>query len=297
MKHHYRARIMGLFALILCFFQSTYPVFASEGVPVIEMGTFANVAEDRQEVLDAQEISQPPLAGDVIGEGRTALATKTKWTLTPSFNVAQATSTDPKIVKVSKKKDAARSTRWNKWYSAKIRVKKAGRATVTLEGNNGEKAVYEIYAEAPKIVKEALKVTDRSSVSMSSYLSGLTYLRPVSVTARNTQIVSVSGDYTLNISGNGTTRIVVQCGRRKVMGTVRAKLPAFTKKSITLTTSPVQLTWKDLPADAKPVYRSSDPSIAKVNSSGFVAPVKAGTAAITASVGNITASCSVTVKQ
>lgn len=94
------------------------------------------------------------------------------------------------------------------------------------------------------------------------------------------------------------------------------KIPVFTDmgamKSISL--SPASLTWKDFASDSTPkqitatvvntddsvdktvTWKSSDPSVAQVSTSGLVTPLKPGKATVTASAMGISAKCTVKVR-
>ena len=242
-------------------------------------------------------ITQAPADGDVIGEGKTVLPTKTKWSLSPSFNAVKATSSDTRAVKASLKKDKAKSTKGTKWNYGLIRVKKPGTVTITLEGAEGQKAVYTIYSEDPKMNRAALKTSGYAAISMNSYITGTAYLKPVSVESKRTDVATVSADYSIVVSGNGTSRITVQYPKRKIKGSVKSAMPAFAKESLTLKDRPVKLRIKNLPTGITPIYESSDPEAVKVNSGGFVAPVAQGSAMVTATMGKIRISCTVTVRQ
>ncbi len=111
-----------------------------------------------------------------------------------------------------------------------------------------------------------------------------------------TTVATVSADFALNVLGNGTSKITVQYTGRKVKGTVKVMLPAFSKEKLTLKDRPVLMKIKNLPTGAIPEYESSDPKVAKVNKEGYVAPASTGTAVVTAKVGNVVTTCTVTVK-
>ena len=241
-------------------------------------------------------VAQSPKENDILTEYRTVVATGTKWKLTPSFNVARVRSTDTKIIGVSRKVDKSKSSAKNKWYYAYVQAKKSGIERIILDGVNGERKTYLIYAENPKIIKNSLKFNDVKTVSMSDYITGVTYLLPTDVTSKNTKVATVSGDYSISVSANGSSRITLVYGKRKINTTLTAKLPAFTRAKVTLKNKPVKLKLKNLPKNASVSFSSSDPNIVKMNSDGFAAPVSNGTATVYAKTGNVTAECTVTVK-
>ena len=117
----------------------------------------------------------------------------------------------------------------------------------------------------------------------------------VSVESKRTDVATVGEDYTIVVSGNGTSRITLQYPKRKIRGSVKAALPAFTRKSLTLRDRPVKLRIKNLPPGGAPVYESSNPEVVKVDSGGFAVPVAEGSARVTATLGKIRISCTVTV--
>ena len=241
-------------------------------------------------------VAQAPADSDILTEYRTVVATGTKWRITPSFNIVRVRSTDGKIIGVSRKADKSKSSGKNKWYYAYIQAKKPGLERVILDGVNGERASYLIYAENPKIIKNSLKFNDVKTVSMNEYITGVTYLLPFSVTSKNTKVATVSGDNSISVSANGSSRITLVYGKRKINTTLTAKLPAFTKTKVTIRNKPVKLKLKNLPKNATVSYKSLNTSVVKMNPEGFAAPVSNGTAAVTARVGNVTAECTVTVK-
>lgn len=241
-------------------------------------------------------IAQAPATGDLITEKRTVVATKTKWRISPSFNVSRVSSSDKRAIKASKKKDKPRSSKGNKWYCGYLAVKKPGTVTITLEGTNGEKEEYLIYAEDPKVKKNALVINDMKTVSMDTYLSGITYLKPGRVESKKPDIASVSEDGSISVKANGKSRVTLFFGKRKVKGNVKAKLPAFKKKKVTIKDKPVKLQMKNVSNNAAVQYRSSDISVVKMNKDGYAAPVANGTATVYGKSGNVTAECEVTVK-
>ena len=165
-----------------------------------------------------------------------------------------------------------------------------------LDGINGERSYYLIYAENPKIIKNSLKFNDVRSVSLNDYITGVNYLLPTTVTSKNTRVATVSGDHAIQVIANGSSKITLNYGKRKINTTLTAKLPAFTKAKVALKNKPVKLKLKNLPKNASISYNSSDPAIVKVNPEGFAAPVANGTATVRAQVGNVTTECTVTVK-
>ncbi|MBQ7724062.1 MAG: hypothetical protein IJT63_00510 [Lachnospiraceae bacterium] len=249
-----------------------------------------------KDMVSGDFIAQAPATGDVITEKRTVAATRTKWRITPSFNVARASSSDKKAIKASKKKDKSRSSKGNKWYCGYIAVKKPGTVTITLEGTGGEKEEYLIYAEDPKIKKNALLVNDVKTISMDSYLSGITYLKPTAVESKKPDVAAASGNGSISVKANGKSKITLSFGKRKVKGNVKAKLPAFSKKKVTIKDKPVKLTMKNVSNNSAVQYRSSDISVVKMNKDGYAAPVANGTATVYGKSGNVTAECEVTVK-
>ena len=333
MKKYLKRRIAGVLILAMLTAMSGSTVMA-EPIMRINLGTFYVVAENRDpgggadpgkdhpknddpgnEVSDNEStsangpgseeydgkvsrdmIAQAPATGDVITEKRTVVATKTKWRITPSFNVIRASSSDRRAIKASKKKDKARSSPGNKWYCGYIAVKKPGTVTITLEGADGEKEEYLIYAEDPKVKKNALVINDVKTISMDTYLSGITYLKPTSVESKKPDIAAVSENGSISVKANGKSRITLCFGKRKVKGNVKAKLPAFSKKKVTIKDKPVKLTMKNVSNNSAVQYRSSDISVVKMNKDGYAAPVANGTATVYGKSGNVTAECEVTVK-
>lgn len=241
-------------------------------------------------------VAQAPKDNDILTEYRTVVATGTKWRITPSFNVARVRTTDGSIIGVSRKVDKSKSSGKNKWYYAYVQAKKPGIERIILDGVNGERTSYLVYAENPKIIKNSLKFNDVKTVSMADYITGVTYLLPTSVTSKNTKVATVSGDFSISVNANGSSRITLAYGKRKINTTLTAKLPAFTRAKVTLKNKPVRLKLKNLPKNASVSYNSSDPSIVKMNPDGFAAPVSNGTVTVYARTGNVTAECTVTVK-
>ena len=328
MKKYLKRRIAGVLIMAMLTAMSGTEVMA-QPIMRIDLGTFYVVAENRDPgggedpgndhprnddpgnegtsanrpgpeetdgKISGNQIAQAPATGDVITEKRTVVATKTKWRITPSFNVVRASSSDRRAIKASKKKDKARSSPGNKWYCGYIAVKKPGTVTITLEGAGGEKEEYLIYAEDPKIKKNALVINDVKTISMDTYLSGITYLKPTSVESKKPDIATASENGSINVKANGKSRITLCFGKRKVKGNVKAKLPAFSKKRFTIKDKPVKLTMKNVSNNSAVQYWSSDISVVKMNKDGYAAPVANGTATVYGKSGNVTAECEVTVK-
>lgn len=324
MKRYLKNRLVGILVLAMLTAAMSMDVMAGSN-SVVDLGTFRIAMESRnpgaredpgekpdpgkggdEEILPDPEqkteaastdgIAQAPEGSDIITEPKTVVATKTKWRLTPSFNVARVNSSDKRAIKVSKKKDKARSSKGNKWYCGFIRVKKPGTVTVTLEGGNGEREEYLIYAEEPKIRKSALVVNDVKTISMDTYLSGIRYLKPSAITSKKTAVATVSADGSITVKSDGRSKITLSFGKRKIKGNVKAKLPAFKKKKVEIKDKPVQLQMKNVSDNSAVRYSSSNISVVKMNKDGYAAPVANGTATVFGKSGNVTAECEVTVK-
>jgi len=334
MKKHLKKRLAELTVLALIISMPSMPVMAAP-LTTVELGTFYVVSgkgdpggnndpgnnEDpgnddptkkddpgsssgsRTETGDkdknstsADYIAQAPATGDVITGPKTVVPTKTKWRITPSFNVARVNSSDQRAIKVSKKKDKFRSSKGNKWYCGFINVKKPGTVIITLEGSAGEKEEYLIYAEDPKVKKNALVVNDVKTISMNAYLSGIKYLKPTSADSKKADIATVSADGSITVKADGKSKVTLCFGKRKIKGNVKAKLPAFWKKKITIKDKPVKLQMKNVSNNSAVQYRSSDIAVVKMNKDGYAAPVSNGTATVYGKSGNVTAECEVTVK-
>ncbi|MCR5024974.1 MAG: hypothetical protein K6A90_11685 [Lachnospiraceae bacterium] len=299
MKRYLRKRIAGILLLAMLTASAGISVMAKPPLTV-DLGTF-RVSLDRGDSgagsgISTDYIAQAPATGDVITDPKTVVPTKTKWRITPSFNVVKITSSDKRAIKASKKKDKSRSSRGSKWYCGFIRVKKPGTVIITLEGAGGEKAEYLIYSEDPRIKKNALVVNDVKSISMDSYLSGVRYLKPSSVESKKPDIAAASSNGTISVKGNGKSRITFCFGKRKVRGNVKAKLPAFTRKKVKIKGKPVKLVMKNVSNNSAVQYSSSDVSVVKINKDGYAAPVSNGTATVYGRSGNVTAECEVTVR-
>ena len=325
MKRYLKKRIAGILILAILTSMSGTDVMA-ETYTTADLGTFRVTAKSRdsgggnedhpkrddtengsssgnrpgagenESNVSRDMIAQAPATGDLITEKRTVVATKTKWRISPSFNVSRVSSSDKRAIKVSKKKDKSRSSKGNKWYCGYLAVKKPGTVTITLEGINGEKEEYLIYAEDPKVKKNALVINDVKTVSMDIYLSGITYLKPGRVESKKPDIASVSEDGSISVKANGKSRVTLFFGKRKVKGNVKAKLPAFKKKKVTIKDKPVKLQMKNVSNNSAVQYRSSDITVVKMNKDGYAAPVANGTATVYGKSGNVTAECEVTVK-
>ena len=114
--------------------------------------------------------------------------------------------------------------------------------------------------------------------------------------SKKPDIASVSEDGSISVKANGKLRVTLFFGKRKVKGNVKAKLPAFKKKKVTIKDKPVKLQMKNVSNNSAVQYRSSDISVVKMNKDGYAAPVANGTATVYGKSGNVTAECEVTVK-
>ena len=120
----------------------------------------------------------------------------------------------------------------------------------------------------------------------------------VKYTSSNTEVATVSSTGVVKGIKAGTATITATAGNAKATCTVTVKngtvklnrttATVYTGKTVTVkaTTTPA----------ATVKYTSSNPKIATVSSTGVVKGVKAGTVTITATAGNVKATCKVTVK-
>ncbi|MCR5627139.1 MAG: hypothetical protein K6F99_07465, partial [Lachnospiraceae bacterium] len=178
----------------------------------------------------------------------------------------------------------------------RIQAKKAGIERIILDGVNGEKKYYFIYAENPKLERKALKVNDIVTISEDTYISGTEYLQPVTVESKKPAVATISQDNSINVLANGSSKITVYYPGRKIGTSLTAKLPTFSSKKYTLNNRPKKLKMKNIKTGQPVAYSSSDENIVKVNSEGFIAPVANGSATVTGKTGKVVVSCDVTVK-
>ena len=160
-------------------------------------------------------VSQPRYDTGIITVSETVVPASTKWKIVPTFAATGVSSSDKRIAKATLKK--------KKGYVL-LRARKAGAATVTVEGPGGRKQEYRIYVEKPKMNKSALKVSTPSTLDVTGYISGLIYLRPEQVTSKDTSVATVSANGALRVMKSGKSRITARFGKKKLTGTVKAKI-------------------------------------------------------------------------
>ena len=135
-------------------------------------------------------------------------------------------------------------------------------------------------------------------------ISPITTTDKVTYTSSNKKVATVSGKGLITAKKSGTAKITVKSGKKKYTVTVKVAkaapkgmtgVPASKslkkKKSFTIK---AKLT--PAGAEAKITYKSSNTKVATVNSKGKVTAKGSGTAVITVKAGNITKTCTITVK-
>ena len=173
---------------------------------------------------------------------------------------------------------------------------KAGTATITAScGNATATCTVTVKNGTVKLDKTAASVYVGKTVTVKATA---TPSATVKYTSSNTAVATVSSTGVVKGIKAGTATITATAGSAKATCTVTVKngtvklnrttATVYTGKTVTVkaTTTPA----------ATVKYTSSNPKIATVSSTGVVKGVKAGTVTITATAGNVKATCKVTVK-
>ena len=195
--------------------------------------------------------------------------------------------------------------------SGKVTGKAAGKAVITIRLASGatenvtiavQKKVVATTSIANVQKKWNANVGERKQ--LYPVISPITTTDKVTYTSSNKKVATVSGKGLITAKKSGTAKITVKSGKKKYTVTVKVAkaapkgmtgVPASKslkkKKSFTIK---AKLT--PAGAEAKITYKSSNTKVATVNSKGKVTAKGSGTAVITVKAGNITKTCTITVK-
>lgn len=182
-----------------------------------------------------------------------------------------------------------------KTYSDNIlRTDKNGTILITSNGKN-LKASYTGSAEKgnknAKLNKTSLTLGQGDTYKLK--VSGNNTSATWSTSDKSIATVDKNGKVTTKKAGKAV--ITAKCGSRKLTCTVNVKKRTISEKSISLKQGASKTLYVN--PDGKVKWSSSNSSVAKIDSNGTVTGVTAGTATITAAVGNQKLKCSVTVKK
>ena len=164
-------------------------------------------------VISKNDIDQPK--DGIIREAESALPGKAGYTIYPSFNAVNVSTSDKKVAKAKINRKAGNVT---------VKTKKAGTAEIIVTGSGGESQTYRVYVEMPKVNKNALKVSMATvSMNLTDYVTGVKLLSPTQTSSSDTSVATASGNGTLTITGPGKTKISLYFGKKKYKGTLKVK--------------------------------------------------------------------------
>ncbi len=164
-------------------------------------------------VISKNDIDQPK--DGIIREAESALPGKAGYTIYPSFNVVNVSTSDKKVAKAKINRKTGDVT---------VKTKKAGTAKIIVSGSGGESQTYRVYVETPKVNKNALKVSMATvSMNLTDYVTGVKLLSPTQTSSSDTSVATASGNGTLTITGPGKTKISLYFGKKKYKGTLKVK--------------------------------------------------------------------------
>ncbi len=195
--------------------------------------------------------------------------------------------------------------------SGKVSGKAAGTAVITIKLASG--AIENVTIAVQKKVVTTTSIANVQKTwnanvgerkQLYPVISPITTTDKVTYTSSNKKVATVSGKGLITAKKSGTAKITVKSGKKKFTVTVKVAkaapkgmtgVPASKslkkKKSFTIK---AKLT--PAGAEAKITYKSSNTKVATVNSKGKVTAKGPGTAVITVKAGNITKTCTITVK-
>ena len=195
--------------------------------------------------------------------------------------------------------------------SGKITGKKVGKAVITVTLASGAYASVTVTVQAKAVTTaKILNLTGKLTVKkggkaqLSPILSPITSLEKVTYSSSNKKVATVSSKGLIVAKASGSAKITVKAGKKKFVVTVTVPKVAPTKitgvpssktlkKGKTYTLKP-KLSPKG--AEAKISYKSSNKSVASVDSKGKVKAKKKGIAVITVTAGKVKIQCKITVK-
>lgn len=255
------------------------------------------------------------VAEDVIGVtsitlSETALALVEGETATLTATVYPANATDKAVV-------------WSSSDAAVASVSDAGLVTAVKEGTA------EISATAGNVSAQCTVTIRKNVIAVESITLSQTSLsmeegqtamlaatvspadatdKTVTWTSSNNEIATVSTEGLITAIKEGTAKITASAGNQSATCTVTVKKGIIAVTSVTLSQTTLSLEEGEtetlvatvLPSDAtdKTIsWTSSNAAIATVSNNGIVTAIKEGTATITATAGNQSATCTVTVKK
>ena len=194
--------------------------------------------------------------------------------------------------------------------SGKVTALRAGKATIRAK--SGKKSAYcklSVTASATGISmnRTTLELTEGETETLTVRLEPANTTDPVTWSSSDPSVATVDAGGKITAVKAGSAAITAQAGDMSATCTVTVKAKVIPVSSVSLNKPSLELTEGDsetLTATVAPdnasdktvSWSSSDATIASVDANGRVTAVKAGSATITAQAGDLSATCTVTVK-
>lgn len=252
----------------------------------------------------------PIIPAESITLNETTAELKMGETLTLTATVLPENTTDKKVAWTSSDESIARVD-----ANGKVSAISVGNVTITATCGDATASCVITVAEAPVVSAESITLSEqRAELKVGETVSITATVLPENTTDKKViwtssdeSIATVDGNGIITAVAVGNATITATCGEATASCAVTVtEVPVVSAESITLSEQSAELkvgeslrlTATVLPenaTDKKVTWTSSDESIATVNTLGRITAVAVGTVTITATCGDITATCTVTV--
>lgn len=204
----------------------------------------------------------------------------------------KVSGTKSKVTWSSNKKSVATVTK-----KGKVTAKKKGTATITAKVGK-KKYTCKVTVKAPAVTLSEKSKTLTVGQSFNLTLKNTNSSVKWTTSNKNVATIKKVSKYKYKVTGKkaGTATITAKVGSKKYSCKVTVEAPSLSSTKLSLTVGSSS-TLKISGTSQAVTWKSSNTSVATVNSSGKVTAKAAGTAKITATVGGKKYGCKVTVKK